>query len=195
MNNFSNGLNCTGKVLVGSGGTGASLDVQGPGQLNLPSGNDIVLGYNSTGTMNVSNSAIINFNFQNIVASGIVVGQNQEAEFKIAGSTANFANARVAQDNFLPAGTPSGGGGVVTLNSGGVFKAKTFTAGRNGSAVVNINPGGQLIVTGTTKLFDGFVPHADQPRRRHAADRQPRPLPATAHASTGPPARSSSPAR
>jgi hypothetical protein len=72
----------------------------------------------------------------------------------VANAQVYTATGRVADDQFFNAGTITGSG-TVTLNSGALWGVRqSFFAGRNGPAVVEVNSGAQLTVTGTTKIYN-----------------------------------------
>jgi hypothetical protein len=86
--------------------------------------------------------------------SGLVVGKDNPGHLTVANAQVFTATGRVADDQVFPAGTLTGSG-TVTLNSGALWNVRqSFFAGRNGPAVVEVNSGAQLTVTGTTKIYN-----------------------------------------
>jgi len=140
----------TGTISVGTtAGPAVSLNVQN-GILSRPTTQDIVLGIDGPGNMTVSNNALID----GYLTSGLVVGKDKPGLLTVSNAQIYTLTGRVADDQFFAAGTITGSG-TVNLNSGALWSVKqSFFAGRNGAAVVEVNSGGQLIVAGTTKIYN-----------------------------------------
>src|SRR5205807_1841885 len=88
------------------------------------------------------------------------LGATYTVTFSADGAVHNIANGSdhvtlsLGGKTLLSAGTITGSG-TVTLNFDAIWGvSQSFFAGRNGPAVVEINDGGQLWVTGTTKIYN-----------------------------------------